>query len=133
MPEFLKVFLIQAPFGLIPAYLLNHYVYVKKGKEAMWGWPFTLALACIWALLNSLTWIALERDKIYGEEAQRRNDDPEFYEMMAEQEELEMLYRNCFVDKMAGITDERAESYVRQSCRKMLQDPSLFQRWRYSD
>ena len=30
MYEFLKVFLIQVPFGLIPAYVLNRFVIIKS-------------------------------------------------------------------------------------------------------
>ena len=58
MYEFLKVFLIQVPFGLIPAYAFN--CFVNKSKEDRWGWPVIFGLACIWALLYSLTWIAME-------------------------------------------------------------------------
>ena len=58
MYEFLKIFLLQIPFALIPAYALNRAV--NKSEEDRWGWPVTLGVACIGALVFSLTWMAME-------------------------------------------------------------------------
>lgn len=71
-----------------------------------------------------------ERSRIYKEEAQRRKDNPELYERRSDRMEL---YRNCIIDKMAGVTDETAQQFVQYSCIEIAKDPSLYQKWKYSD
>jgi hypothetical protein len=74
--------------------------------------------------IDELARLAVERAEL------RRKDNPELYEMMAERAEV---YRNCIVDKMAGVTEETAQNFVKQSCNEIADDPSLYQRWKYSD
>lgn len=81
----------------------------------------------------------LEQERIEIEEkrrqidkklAQERRENPDRYR---EQVEFQIIYRNCIVDKMAGVTEKTAQAFVRQSCLEIANDPSLYQRWKYSD
>ena len=47
--------------------------------------------------------------------------------------ERRKLYRNCIINKMAGVTETTAQEYVKEYCLLMADDPSLYQRWKYSD
>lgn len=68
------------------------------------------------------------------EENQRRKEDPSVFKKMAkESAERSELYRNCIIDKMAGVTEKTAQQFVQYSCGEIARNPSLYQRWKYSD
>lgn len=43
------------------------------------------------------------------------------------------LYMNCYIDKVAGVSNERGIRYVEQRCMQIAKDPSFFQKWKYSN
>ena len=43
------------------------------------------------------------------------------------------VYSNCLITEMRGIADDGTQARVRQKCKQIASEPSIYERWKYSD
>ena len=136
---------LSAAIGLtlaMPAFAALHEILLKDGTGAVVDAPSGATREQLAEAYNrevqiygaegmKRRWDIYHQGKLFEEkQAQWRKENPDRYR---KQVVGEMIFRNCMVDKMAGVTEKTAQAFVRQSCIKIAIDPSLYQKWKYSD
>ena len=48
-------------------------------------------------------------------------------------EDFQEVYGNCLMEEMRGLSDSGAQVRVRQKCSQIAKEPSIYERWKYSD